>query len=185
MALVDLKVFNAIEAVTGPYKYRARLPEVTNRVVVHRTGVSHSVLGIAQFYRDNPQYTGGKFPYHFVIYDSGKIIQCVELGYVAPGAFKLNRTGIQVACHGDFRYKPPTPKQGLALIELCVLLCEWVGDVRITGHTEVKGTSADADKVCPGAHLPMDNLRRLVEEQFRVVSPLLAEKYLLKAGVTI
>jgi N-acetyl-anhydromuramyl-L-alanine amidase AmpD len=162
-----------------------RLPERITQLVIHRCGVGKDAAEIAEFYQDNPEYTGGKMPYHLVVHPNGRIEQCVELGTVAPGALRLNRSGIQIACIGDFREEPPAVKQSMALIEICTMLSEWVNKVAIVGHTDEAGASIDPDKVCPGKHLPTKNLQSLVESRYTETTPLEAERALLNAGVVI
>ena len=180
-------VENKIEVLGGRYGYRARVPEAIDRIVVHRIDVGDSAYDVAEFFRraDNLHYTSGKYPYHLTFHKDGRVLQVVELGFQAPAARVLNKPGIQIALIGDFRKEPPTVKQGLALVELCVALCEWMQCINIMAHDEESDASADPDKECPGKHLPIKNLREIVEMRYNMVDGIDAEKHLLSMGVTI
>ena len=133
---------------------------------------------IWEFFTD-PQYgTGESMPYHFVVEDSGKIIQCVPLEIVAPGAWKLNSQGVQIAVTGDFRKEPPTPAQHFAAVSLARVLA--AGGIRsLTGHTETAAGSPNKKKVCPGKYFDLDTLRQEVSQVKA------CEDFLSKVGVQI
>jgi len=131
--------------------------------VIHRNSVGKTIDDMAVFFLETePQHTGGKFPYHYVIDGQGTVFQCVPEQWVAPGAVAFNEAGVQVALFGDFRKRPPTVKQGLALVRLCQDLYKQ-GATDIIGHTEREGGTADPDKVCPGPRLNLDGLRSQVK----------------------
>lgn len=140
-------------------------------LVIHRIGIGIDAEEIAAWYAANPQYTGGKMPYHTIIKRDGTVEQAVSLNKVAPGATFLNYNGIQIALVGDFRKAPPTPAQAEALVKVAKELCNWMGTPAIVGHTEVQGASANPNKVCPGKHLNLSGLRDLVYLSFNPNTP--------------
>jgi N-acetyl-anhydromuramyl-L-alanine amidase AmpD len=92
---------------------------------------------------------------------SGAITQTVELCRVTPHARSHNPTSIGVAVIGDFRHREPTPLQRAALVRVCATLAEQfkLAPEQFRGHDELIGGSSDPDKQCPGAGLPMPQLR--------------------------
>jgi hypothetical protein len=145
---------------------KGRRLDAIELVVVHRSGVGSTAEELAKWFSDNPQYTGGKPPYHVFIRADGTKELLVRLGKIAPGAIIANKTGVQVALEGDFRKHSATPEQATALKEVCLDLCGFIGSVNIEGHDEIDGARADPNKACPGKCLNMDGLRSLVTEYF-------------------
>ncbi len=127
-------------------------------IVLHRIE-DDSPEVLAKFFSDPQWNTGRRFPYHFVISSSGVVAQCVPLSVKAPGAKKLNPAGIQVALGGDFRKKPPTVAQALAVADLVTELLSWKPTLRVVGHTDSAGASNDPKKICPGKHLVAANVK--------------------------
>lgn len=104
-------------------------------------------------------YTGGKFPYSFVVDQAGAVTQVAAIGAVTPHARAYNIEGLGVMCVGDFRRMAPTSAQWSGLTKLCSqLLTLGIGLRGIVGHTSLNGASSDCDKVCPGQHMNLNGL---------------------------
>lgn len=155
-------------------KYHRPLEDITS-IIIHRVGpeipegsdnLMRSASDIAKWYHDNPSYTGGRMPYHFVITPAGEIQQGAPLYIKAPGAKAYNAAGIQIACIGDFRKRAAPARQAVALTEMCSELIVAFGGLEIVGHTEnlAVNSSANKAKICPGKHLNLDGLRSIVKE---------------------
>ncbi len=150
-------------ALTGHAKrHRRRKLKYISYLVIHRT-MDLPIKEIAEAYQDMTEfaagsYTGGTFPYHFLLEKGGQICQCLPLTFIGLASGKLNKSGIQVALAGDLRKAPPTPKQAESLVSLCRELRK-AFPVEVVGHTEKKGTSKDPNKVCPGSRLDLVALR--------------------------
>lgn len=159
-------------------------------ICVHRCGVGARANDIHLAYRDTTRwsagyYTGGKFPYHFLILRDGLVEQCLPISYNAPAALKaLNADGIHIALVGDMRNNPATAEQEVALVQLCHLLQNaYAWKLGVRGHTDTAGSSADPNKSCPGSKLDLDHLREtLDDERIYAISP---EIILNNAGVII
>ncbi len=142
-----------VEDATQPWRgIDKRDPRVCDLVVLHRIK-NVDLVELCKLFADRATGTGGRFPYHFLIWKNGAVDQCVPLSIEAPGAGVANETGIQVALAGDFRKAPPTPEQFEALHTLCSDLVRWKPKLRLVGHTEDKARTADDKKICPGEHL--------------------------------
>jgi len=148
---------------------RERLIDVNQRriVVVHRCGMGEDAVSVASAFQAPGQAgsaTGHQMPYTFVVTRQGDVQQALRIGDVGPHALAWNVPGIGVALVGDMREEPATTEQRASLIELCRVLCGWLGkDECIWGHDELKGGSKDLSKECPGRYLDMGALRRDVE----------------------
>lgn len=119
---------------------------------------------IASFFQEFPPI--GKMAYHLIVKEDGKIEQALPLHYNAPGAINLNPNFIQVGVVGNFKKKPPTVAQGLALSRLCTSLCRVIGTMDVRGHVETEGAYSDPSKQCPGEHLNMAGLRATVIKEY-------------------
>jgi len=123
---------------------------------------------VAAFLAANPEYTGGRMGYHFVIRDDGEVEQALQLDKVAVHAGRYNGESVGIVVVGDFRFNPPTGPQMDALVELCVSLCRELHiapQSGIFGHTELPGASSDPYKVCPGKLLRINYLINVVTEK--------------------
>jgi hypothetical protein len=157
-------VFTVVDKIAackfGPWPATAkRNPEVCEFLVLHRSDSGSTPELVAEFFSDPQHKTGRRMPYHFLIDSQGVVSQCVPLSIVAPGAVKLNPAGIQIALDGDFRKKPPSVKQGLALVNLVAELLKWKPSLKVTGHTADDGATTTPGKICPGKHLVPANVR--------------------------
>jgi N-acetyl-anhydromuramyl-L-alanine amidase AmpD len=137
-------------------------------IVLHRSDVGHSAYAVARWHHMHKAYTGGAMPYHYFISAQGNVEQGVSVSYIAPAAKILNRSGIQIACDGDFRAAVPKPEQGLALVDLCVYLFKHIPSLQsIVGHTDKEGTTNYPGHVCPGKHLSAERIEQVVLERAR------------------
>lgn len=151
-------------------RHRTVGAEQRQLVVVHRFGGArlphiYSAAGIAAWYRDNQEWTGGQMPYHFVILRDGTVEQALDLSDVGPHARRWNVPGLGVAAIGDFREHPPTLDQMAAAKALTAGLVAWIGRGpydAILGHDELPGGSSDPEKRCPGVHWDMGDFRTAV-----------------------
>jgi len=147
-----------------------------NLVIIHRSHVAKNARQSAFFFAKPEGGTGRKFPYHFYICEDGQIEQAVRLTKAAPGACNSNRVGIQVALCGDMRKAPPTPAQLASCKVLCSELSNFLGQVRVKGHSEVPGSFGDPNKrvggpeECPGKCFPIDEVRQYCVANFVPVS---------------
>ena len=173
-----ITIVNEIQTATVhvPYTDVMLRTEVPAWVFIHRDSVGPDVQSLAKFFADNPKYTGGRFPYTFVIYPGGQVSQCVSLKYRTADALAASRTGVSVCLLGDFRRSPPTRAQQIAAADLCTALLRrypttMLDASHVRGHTEESGRSKDPLKQCPGRYLNMSLLRediadRLQQRQF-------------------
>lgn len=154
---------------------------------IHRIGLNLGTTAaeLAAFFVDGPgsDYTGGHFPYHYVV-TLERVEQALPLDERGAHARRFgNAHGIGIAVCGDFRAAPPTPQQLAWTVELCAELLPALTPmssvteaaipwhlrrgVPVYGHGEVpQAAGADAKThpdgayACPGRHLDMDGLRR-------------------------
>lgn len=139
-----------------------RLLEDVHLLLLHRIhlrslGISDQELSMSdlgEFFYDRKNGTGGRFPYHFVIFPDGEVCQGAPLEMAAPGAVNGNSTGVQVAVVGDFRKDPPTKEQVQSTSKLCGLLLETLPNkLLIDGHTAKPGRTNHKGHLCPGQYL--------------------------------
>ena len=137
-----------------------------DKLVIHRTA-QKSLEDLAKLFLNPDVGTGGKFPYHIVIFPDGSTRLCVPLNRAAPGAMIYNDSGVQIALTGDFRFsKSPTTAALVSLESVCLLMWKLFGRLPILGHTQMPGTTDDAKKVCPGKNLDLKHLYAAVSAQF-------------------
>lgn len=147
-------------------RHRHRRPDAVNMQVVHRSHLEPTAEETAARFADRALGTGGKMPYHFMVEDDGTVKQCVPLSRIAPGALGVNKVSVHIAVHGDLRKHAPTSEQLAALQQLCKDLACYIGNTNVQGHTEIAGGSRDPLKQCPGRHMDMVELRRVVGQDF-------------------
>lgn len=152
--------------------YPERISEDIRGVVVHRIEVSQedpafadTPADIERFFADHPvgrEATGGRMPYAILVDADGRVTQTVPLARVTPHARQHNPSTVGVACIGDFRARPPSRAQRQSLVRVCAdLLSRFsLEPSALVGHDELSGASADPNKICPGAELNMNELRR-------------------------
>lgn len=156
----------------GSRAYPARERPV-DTLVVHRVGLDlragvnlgNTAPEIAVHFEPGGaagKWTGGKFPYHFVISKFGQIWQCVPLDRVAPHAQVWNERSVAVAFIGDQRVEILTPQARAAGILLMHRLLGTIGlgTAAVRAHDELEGGSSDPNKQCPGEHFYIDDFRR-------------------------
>lgn len=127
---------------------------------------------LAKVFRDRGLGTGGKPPYHFLVCQGGTIDQLLPITKRGAHAIGYNAMSVAVAVVGDFRHKTPAPAQEQAIVELCAALVPVKRNgLLIVGHTDVPGSSADENKVCPGAYLSTPDLVRKVRDRLQETQP--------------
>lgn len=157
-------------------------------IMVHRVGKNGgtwevgraNAKGLSNF-RPLMQATGGKFPYHFVIDPTGVIEQTQPITTVAPHAMSQSHRSVAVACFGDFRSHAPSRMQCYALAHLISNLIEILPDVRVVGHTDVPGATADESKRCPGDKMDLEE----ITHQAEAIRMARAARSLVELGVTL
>jgi hypothetical protein len=152
--------------------------------IVHRIDCGKNATEIADFFNKNPEWTGGKMAYHFIISPEGVVEQAIPLSKIGPAALKANVGGIQIGCIGDFRKHPPTDAQKQALLQLLVDLNTYFGKVNVWGHDEIPGGSKDKVKKCPGSFMYSYLLRDYVAKNL-TTADLKNLEALKKKGYTI
>ena len=145
-------------------------------VVLHRIEVSQedptyadTPEGIMRFFLEHPTgvaATGGQMPYPLLIAAEGTVTQCVPLDRVTPHARSYNPSHLGLALVGDFRRDPPAAAQYEALVQVCAWLLSALdcASTALVGHDGLAGGAEDAQKVCPGPYLSLENVRRDVAE---------------------
>jgi hypothetical protein len=146
------------------HNYRARSVQDIKYAVVHRIDVGDGTpRGIGSFFEtyiwDGQLLTGGKMPYHLIIEVDGNVTRCVPYLMIAPGAAGLNKNGIQVGVVGDFRKHPPTDKQRISLLLAYKHLNELYPGIRPMRHDDEPTGTTMKNKVCPGKHLSIEDLK--------------------------
>lgn len=142
---------------------------------------------IAGMYRDTGKYragsyTDGQMPYTFVMLRDGTIDQCLPVRELGPHAKRWSWPGVSLAVVGDHRRRQPPEDQWFAVIHFSTLW--FAAGLELHGHTELKGSSDDPLKRCPGEYLSMDVLRRVVARRaLEIPSPEKARAALLRLGV--
>jgi len=161
---------SAMLVVTKGLKYPKRRLSKVSHLVIHRCDVGLSAHDAHLAYRDTRKYeagwyTGGRFPYHYLIGKDGLVEQCLPTSFIGYAAKGLNECGIHIALIGDFRKHAPTAEQVEALQELCRRLQLGFGrKLKVRGHTEEPGASVDPNKECPGRYLDVAELRQRLAE---------------------
>lgn len=163
-----LDIVNEIDNATSklyPYTDKHKRKKRPGAIYIHRDSVGPDVSELKRFFERHPEYTGGRFPYTFVVYPGGQVSQCVPMRYDTPDDCDSSGYGISVCCLGDFRKYGPTFSQRESAVELVAFLCQYyainVSEVR--GHTEDPGRSRDKNKKCPGDMFNMPIFRVKVE----------------------
>lgn len=151
-----------------------RCPRGIRDIIVHRIAVSQEDPTFAdeadqtlRFFATHPvgrAATGGAMPYPLLVDPRGGLWQTQRLLAVTPHAARYNSTSLGVAAIGDFRARPPAPRQMRALVALLAHLLEALGadEAQLHGHDGLVGASRQPDKICPGQHLPIPALRAAV-----------------------
>lgn len=155
-----------------------KLEDITT-IVLHRLDLGTSdVDKIAAAFRDTApfaagSYTGGQFPYTFIVPRDGELNQALALEDVGVHAARFNHPSISIACLGDFRKHAPTQDQWSNCVGMCVILARLIGKDHhcIFGHDELKGSSKDPHKSCPGRYFDMTKFRRDVQETIAKLEP--------------
>lgn len=165
-----VKVLDCIDLCDPGKQVRQRNIDQIEGIAIHRIDPSlgETAAQIAHSFTDTStkysagSYTGGVMPYTFVLprTSSAQIEQALPIGDVSPHAKRWNLPYIGVACVGDFRFHEPTQWQWDAAQELCAFLVLHFGrDLKVYGHTELDGASADRNKSCPGIYFNMGRFR--------------------------
>jgi N-acetyl-anhydromuramyl-L-alanine amidase AmpD len=137
-------------------------------LVVHRFGPKvngvniHTAEDAAAFFSNNPESTGGRMAYHFLVFEDGRVDQALTFEDMGQHTRGANHSSIGIAVIGDFRHVEPTIQQRAALVDLLLSLCRQLRIRQIVSHDEVPGGSADAAKVCPGPKLGLAQIKKEV-----------------------
>jgi hypothetical protein len=130
-----------------------------------------SILGMARYYRDNPDYRWDRGPHLFVVSGSPNpnhngIFQMTPLNAkgIHANACNGSRWGLEVVGSFDSQ-RWPADVAGLALGTLAALH-DWAGWPAVTlatlnGHRDCAGV--DPTKSCPGRAIDLPTVRRGVE----------------------
>lgn len=153
-------------------------------IVLHRFGGDalpgvECAADIARWYRENPEWTGGRMPYHFVVHATGYVEQALGLREKGAHARRYNKAGIGVAAIGDFRVLPPSPQQWRAAAVTVAGLLEFFGldpFTGVRGHDELLGGSRDPGKRCPGRFWHMGEFRAECADEVKRVARALDER---------
>lgn len=147
-------------------KFRPVLPELRRGVMVHQFHVPgiHSMVGVANFFRMNHQYTGGQNAYTAGIWPSAEVEQALELGDHGPHGLAYSTPFLSLLVAGvDFDRVAPGHDQWERAVEVAADWCAWIGPkYELVGHDEKPGASKDPHKSCPGKYWPMDTFRSAV-----------------------
>lgn len=158
-------------------KYRER--KITSHIVIHRIepDIGDAAEDFAEAFKDTHKYaagsyTGGQMPYHFICFKDGRCEQALAIMDTGPHALVWSQRAIAVAMVGNFHLNDtPTAEQWATTVNLCALLGWWLGAYQLNGHTELKNSTNDALKRCPGSGVSMDDLRSAVALRIKDVSP--------------
>jgi hypothetical protein len=137
-------------------------------IVLHHSA-THG--GNAASFERNHRLRLGGLAYHFIVGNgSGSGDGEVETGYrwrdQLPGPHTKNQAvnaeSIAVCLVGDLHVQPPTEKQLAAALDLLERLCREcaIPADRVRSHRE-----ADAETLCPGKGLPMDEIRAVLSRR--------------------
>ena len=142
-----------------------RVPENPNPI---QDGLLTGPL-LAQAFRQNALLgTGKRVPYHVLILDDdkGTAQQLLPMSIRGSHARGYNRFSWAVAVVGEGR--PPSPPQRERLVQILAAWLPANGGLRVKGHMELPGASADPNKSCPG---PWINPTVLGDEAKRILPP--------------
>jgi hypothetical protein len=133
--------------------------------------------GIASFYRQNRQWTGGQMPYTYVVLPSGVIEQALPIWEIGPHALRWSAPTIGVVHIGDFNKHAPPAEQWASSVDLVAELCSALeldplardaGGVHVVaGHTERPRATKAKNKDCPGKLFPLTEYREQVRDAQR------------------
>lgn len=160
---------------------------------IHRLGpsVGADAIEMARFFQHGPgaQYTGGRIPYHYLNTED-QMQQALPLDQRGAHARSFgNAAGLGLANLGDFRRRPPHPRQWNRAVQLCCDLLPSLlplplrlvttvpphlrNSLPVWGHGEVPAAFArtsqkdqpDGRYACPGRHWPMREFRQDVQAE--------------------
>lgn len=152
-------------------KHRARDIDRISGITLHHFGVELATDAecIAEWYRDNPSWTGGQMPYTFVIKPTGVCEQALALREIGPHARRWSSPTVSVVYLGTFDDCAPPQVQwdaGAELVsELCLALrIDPLGrdddDINLVeGHTARPSATSYPGKSCPGVGFNMFQFR--------------------------
>ncbi len=149
--------------ITRDYDRKRSLDDIST-IMAHRIGVGESALQVAEWFREHgPDWIGTRsMPYTFIITRLGLIEQALPLTVKSPHARKWNRSAVGIGVVGDFRETEPSNAQTASFIVLCARLQDRLGrQLTVIGHTDVKDSTRDPSKVCPGRLFPLSSLREV------------------------
>lgn len=146
--------------------HRMRPGEPIQGVTLHMFAVLdiHDAAGIARFFRDNPEWTGGQMSYTYCIQPSGLIELALPILEMGPHAMRWSLPTIGVVCLGDFNKHTPPPPQWNACVDLVAEIGLALGTSDIRGHTERPNATRYPRKNCPGKLFDLDVFRAQVRQ---------------------
>jgi hypothetical protein len=145
------------------------------RAIVLHHSATHA--GSAGAFDRNHRVRLGGLAYHFVIGNgAGTADGFVETGYrwrdQVPGPHTknndVNRASVAVCLVGDLESRPPTLKQLRSLIDLLARLSR---ELNVRAHRILSHGEVDAETLCPGRGLPMEEIRGAVARRLAPEAP--------------
>jgi hypothetical protein len=120
----------------------------------------------------------------------GHIWQALPLDELGHHARRFSGDYLGIGCIGDFRERPPSPKQLANLVSICADLCLalGLGAAGVVGHGEIRGAHGGAKApgkpaACPGDLLGLDGLRSMISEEMAISMRAGAVRRLASAGL--
>lgn len=169
------------QIVSNVADFRKRDVSDIDTIIIHRSGPwpkqygnPQTVADLEPIFADKTLGTGGKLPYHFLYNpDQDLFYQGIPLDRIGPHAAAWNEQSIGIAVLRDLRHRPLEPLPLMTLVLFTSLLKRWLVDeglpgfhVQVAGHTELKGSTKDLTKECPGRQLDMEYMRKEVGELY-------------------
>jgi hypothetical protein len=172
-------------------------------LVIHRTSLSKpgddNPDPVSDLLLDGPRLalrfrntllgTGGAVPYHFLVLIDGEVQQLLPLSVRGAHSKGYNHESIAVAVVGaNLEHQKPLDMQLDSLVRLVAILRGINGGLRIVGHTDLPGASADPNKVCPGPYLAAADIDRMASSYLPTGltgSPAHVDFVLANAGVVV
>lgn len=176
LSLFTVYIFAADDAPAAALEPRPEPRNPAFRSIVLHHSATHGGSAVA-FERNHRARLGG-LAYHFIIGNgSGTPDGEIETGYrwrdQIPGPHtknqEINRESVAVCLVGDLQAGPPTRKQVGALLALLERICR---ECSIPAEAIRSHREADAETLCPGRGLPMDEIRAALSRRLSAAPPI-------------